>query len=210
MADSASLGRNGRESTRDRIVGLLRRGPKTVEELAGTIGLTDNGIRMHLAALEQAGTIRQSGVRRTGMAGKPATIFEMEPAAELQFSRAYAPLVSELVKVLSERLSSEDLVAIMRETGRRLAGGATLPGDFEARLRATVDLLNQLGALATVEEGQGRFHVQGIGCPLSAAVARCPEVCTAVEELLVALTGGTVEPQCQHGDRPACRFLVCE
>jgi len=189
-------------------VGLLRRAPRTVEELARAVGLTDNGVRLHLAVLERAGVVKQNGVRRTGLAGKPATIFEITPEAELGFSRAYAPLLTELATVLGERLPREQLIDVMRHTGRRLAAGVVLPGDLEARLRATIDLLNQLGALASVQAEDGRFSVQGIGCPLGTAVARCPEVCLAVEELIAELTGGAVTSLCDHGEKPACRFSV--
>ena len=47
------------ESTRGQIVVLLRRSGRTVEELARALGLTDNGIRAHLAVLERDGIARQ-------------------------------------------------------------------------------------------------------------------------------------------------------
>jgi len=209
MPDSATTRRaESRENTRDRIIALLRRGPHTVEDLARAVGLTDNGVRMHLIGLEQSGTIRQSGVLRTGKAGKPASIYEITPEAAVAFSRAYVPILVELVSVLGEQLPPDQLIELMRETGRRLAAGASLPGELEERLRAAVDLLNQLGAIASIEAARNEFTVQGIGCPLSAAVARCPEVCTAVEVLLAELTGGLVTQLCHHGDQPACRFTV--
>jgi len=195
-------------NTRSRIVGLLRRGPKTVDELARAVGLTDNGVRMHLAALEKAGTVQQCGLRRTGSAGKPAAIFQIAPEAESAFSQAYVPMLAELVSVLAGQLPADQLLEIMRETGRRLSAGVSFPGDLEARLHAAVDLLNRLGAIASVEAGHDRFTVQGIGCPLSVAVARCPEVCTAVQVMIAEMTGGTVTQHCQHGDRPACCFSI--
>jgi DNA-binding CsgD family transcriptional regulator len=48
-------------STRGRIVTLLRCTGRTVEELARALGLTDNGVRSHLAILERDGIVRQHG-----------------------------------------------------------------------------------------------------------------------------------------------------
>src|ERR1041385_9434973 len=48
-------------STRGRIVARLRRGPATVEELALEVGLSENGIRVHLATLERDGWIYGGG-----------------------------------------------------------------------------------------------------------------------------------------------------
>src|SRR6478752_5476121 len=39
---------------RGRIIRLLRRGDKTVDELAEELGVTDNGVRSHLTVLEGA------------------------------------------------------------------------------------------------------------------------------------------------------------
>src|SRR5437899_12396588 len=50
-------------STRGRIIQLLRRGSRTVDELAEAVDLTDNGVRGHLATLERDGIVAQTGVR---------------------------------------------------------------------------------------------------------------------------------------------------
>ena len=50
-------------STRGRIVLLLRRGSRTVHELAVALGLTDNAVRTHLTALERDGLVAPSGTR---------------------------------------------------------------------------------------------------------------------------------------------------
>jgi predicted ArsR family transcriptional regulator len=61
------------DSTRGRIVTMLRRSNRTVEDLARALDLTDNGVRAHLAVLERDGIVRQRGsLRRTSGGGKPA------------------------------------------------------------------------------------------------------------------------------------------
>jgi predicted ArsR family transcriptional regulator len=61
------------ESTRGQVVTRLRRSGGTVEELARVLGLTDNGVRAHLAVLERDGIVRQRGSVRCGRGGgKPA------------------------------------------------------------------------------------------------------------------------------------------
>ncbi len=61
-------------STRGQIVTLLRRTSYTVEELAQAVGLTDNGVRAHLAILERDGIVQQRGtVSRGGVAVSPPT-----------------------------------------------------------------------------------------------------------------------------------------
>ncbi len=210
MAQPASVDRRFMETTRGQIVALLRRGQRTVEELANTLDLTDNAVRAHLATLERDGLIRQGGVRRSAGAGKPAALYELHPDAEPLFSRAYAPFLSALLAEVASQLSSEQIEALLEGTGRRLAAAALPPpaATFGVRLQAAVELLTSLGGAAELEERDGAHVIRGYGCPLSATVARRPEVCRAVETLLSDVVGVRVRQCCAQGERPSCCFEI--
>src|SRR3954454_23138598 len=87
-------------STRGRIVELLRRSSRTVEELAGALDLTDNAVRGHLAALERDRLVQQQGTRRG--AGKPAFEYVLTREAEGLFPKAYAPVLGNVLAVLQD------------------------------------------------------------------------------------------------------------
>lgn len=196
------------DSTRGRLLGLLRAGPRTVEELAAELSLTDNAIRQHLVGLERDGMIRQTGVRRGPGAGKPATIYELEPNAEPLLSRAYAPVLSTLLEVVAEELPPQQARKLLRETGRRLAAavGGRATGDLRARARAAAAVLNALGGAVEVEDHRGSATLRGTACPLASAVARNPQVCRAVESLVSEITGEKARECCDRTDRPRCCF----
>lgn len=200
------------ETTRGRIVSLLRRGTRTVEEIARALGLTDNAVRAHLSTLERDGLVRAEGVRRGPGAGKPATLYEVPRNAEPLFSRAYAPVLGALLDELAEQLPPERRGDLMQAVGRRLAAGIGRPSGepLEARVQAGVALLNSLGGDAQAERRDGKLVITGCGCPLSAATSRRPEVCRAVEALLTEVVGAPVRQCCAHGDRPRCCFDVLE
>ena len=197
------------ESTRGQIVVLLRRSSRTVEELAQALGLTDNGVRTHLATLERDGIVRQRGsVRRSG-GGKPAYVYELTPEAEDLFPKAYEPVLRRLLDVLSERMGPEESETLLRAVGHRLAEAQTIPEDgVRARLEAAVAVLNELGGLAELEECNGTFVVRGYSCPLTAVVAGHPEVCRMGETLLTELAGVPIYEHCDRGERPRCCFEV--
>jgi predicted ArsR family transcriptional regulator len=198
------------ETTRGQIVALLRRGSRTVEELARAIGLTDNAVRAHLATLERDGLVRPVGVRRGPGAGKPATLYELHPEAEPLFSRAYAPVLRAMLDVIAERLPEAQVEAMMRDVGRQLAAefGRDVTGDLHARVHAAAALLGALGGEAYVEKGDDTLQLRGYGCPLSAAVTPRAEVCRAVEALLSEVIGVAVREHCDRGERPKCCFQV--
>lgn len=198
------------QTTRGRIVAVLRRGARTVEELARSLGLTDNAVRAHLSTLERDGLVRAEGVRRGPGAGKPATLYEVPRDVEPLFSRAYAPVLGALLDELAEQLPAERRVEVMRAVGRRLAAGIGRPAGepLETRVQAAVTLLNALGGDAQVEQREDKLVIRGSGCPLSAATSRRPEVCRAVEALLTEVVGSPIRECCAHGDRPRCCFDV--
>lgn len=194
-------------SSRGQVVTLLRRGERTVDDLARALGLTDNAVRAHLAALERDGLVAQAGVRRGG--GKPAYTYALSPEAERLFPKAYGALLHELLDVLSERLPSEALADALREVGHRVAVGRAAPtGDLREGVGQAVALLGELGGLAEVEERDGGFVIRGCSCPLAAAVEGHPEACLLAETLLSDVVGVPVRQVCDQGPPPSCRFEV--
>ena len=202
------FGRRFLETTRGRIVALLRRGTRTVDELADQVGMTDNAVRAHLATLERDGLVRQEGTRRPAGPGKPALLYELHPEAEPLFSSAYPPVLATMLDVLVDELPHARAEALLREAGRRLAEGAggRAPGTKLERIHAAAAVLTALGGEVEVVKEDGALTIRGCGCPLSAAVSRRPELCRAVETLVSEVAGAPASEQCDHGDRPRCRF----
>jgi predicted ArsR family transcriptional regulator len=198
------------ESTRGRVVSLLRRVGLTVDELAKAVGLTNNGVRAHLATLERDGLVRQRGtVRPASGGGKPAYVYELTPEAEALFPRAYEPVLGRLLDVLSDELSPQESEALLGGVGRRMAGERGAPhGGVRARLEEAVAVLNGLGGLAELEDHEGGVIVGGYGCPLAAVTLEHPEPCRMVEAFIAELAGVPARERCERGVKPRCCFEV--
>jgi predicted ArsR family transcriptional regulator len=193
--------------TAGRLMALLRRGPMTVDELAAALGVSGNAVRPQLAILERDGLVGRGEPRRG--ASKPSRTYVLTEGAELLFSSAYVPVLTQLLHVLDERLDPLEFDRLMRDVGRRLMADRPRPtGDLRHRAEAASALLNDLGGLARVEEHDGGFRIRGHGCPLSAATRRHPEACNAVESLLSEFAGVPVAKCCDMEDRLRCCFFV--
>ncbi|HEY6711192.1 MAG TPA: helix-turn-helix domain-containing protein [Rubrobacter sp.] len=198
------------DSTRGRIVTMLRRSNRTVEDLARALDLTDNGVRAHLAVLERDGIVRQRGsLRRTSGGGKPAYVYELTQEGEELFPKAYEPTLGRLLDVLSERLGPQESEALLRSVGRRLAEEHSTRADGgHARLKTAVEVLNELGGLAELEERDGALVIRGYSCPLGGVTPEHPEVCRMAEALVAEVAGVSVQEHCERGERPRCCFEV--
>lgn len=195
------------ETTKGRILALLRRGGRTVDELAASLGVSDNAVRPHLSALERDGVVRHQGTRPTG--GKPATVYEVAPEAERLFTRAYIPVLTQLVEVLAERMPPAELEALLRDVGKRLAGNrGPSSGSVRARAEVAATVLTELGGVVDLTEDDGRLALRGYSCPLADAVRAHPATCQAAESLVAEIVGVPVRERCDRSGRPRCCFEV--
>lgn len=196
------------DSTRGRVVTLLRGGASTVEELAERLELTDNAVRAHLSTLERDGLVRQSGVRRG--ARKPHFTYSLTSEAEKLFPKAYDALLNQLIAVLKGRLDEQELEGVLREVGRGIAAGAA-PGqqdDLGSRVQTALKVLAAIGGAAEVEQLEDKFIIYSNGCPLSAAVSVHPEVCRLAETLVSEIVKAPVQECCDRTSTPRCRFEI--
>ena len=198
------------EATRGQLVTLLRRGPRSVDELAQALTLTDNAVRAHLATLERDGLVVQVGTRRGGGVGKPPLLYELASGTDALLSHAYAPVLSALIEEIVAELPPEQSEALLDGLGRRLAATVLPPADAgpAARVEAAAAVLRALGGDVELEDGPDGPRIRGYGCPLSVTVAKRPEACRAVEALVREIVGGEVRQCCRHGSRPSCCFEV--
>ena len=195
------------DSTRGRILALLRVEAQTVNELAATLDLTDNAVRSHLTSLERDGLVRQLGTQ-PGFR-KPHVLYGLTDEAEHMFSKAYGPLLNHVLAVFSKRLPPQELRASLREVGQITAQEhlEQVKGKSrDQRIEFALSVLKALGGDAIVQESEGKQFIRGNGCLLSAATAHHPEACLIVEALLSKIIDVTVKERCHHGENPRCCF----
>lgn len=207
--DRTKLDKRFFESTRGRIVSLIRGSTKTVNELAAELGLTDNAVRAHLLSLERDGLIKQSGIQRGSR--KPHFAYELTDEADQLFPKAYDIALNQLIDVLKGRLTPPELENVLREVGRSLARAQGLNAensDLDQRLQHGLKALEAIGGVARVENVGGKCVIRSEGCPLAAAVAEHPEVCRLAETLLSEIIGTEVQERCNRDGTPRCRFEI--
>jgi predicted ArsR family transcriptional regulator len=192
--------------TRARLLHLLRRSRHTITTLAGSMRLTDNAVRTHIAVLERDGLVEHVGTERdTG--GKPARLYALTREGEELFPKAYALVLGGLVEEIAGADGRARAVELLRAVGRRVASEVASP-EPEARVAAAAAALAGLGGDVEVERTAEGWHLRGYGCPLSAVTAGHPEVCALAQALVEEITGRPVTECCDRSDRPRCGFTV--
>lgn len=195
-------------STRGQVIELLRRSSRTVNELAEELGVTDNAVRSHLAALERDGLLEQHQGTPGGV-GKPAYVYTLTPEADALLPKAYAPVLGVLLGTLAERMEPAAFAELLREVGRRAAAGRVeSASDIRMRIDAAYGVVGEMGGVADIEATDEAVFIRGYSCPLAAVVPDHPEVCQLTEALLSELVGVAVREHCEKGERPRCCFEI--
>ena len=198
------------DTSRGRILALLRRGELTADDIATNLGLTASAVRMQITAMARDGVVRKVGTRPGTT--RPSHVFELTPEVERLLSKAYLPVLTHLVDVVAESLPAPAVERLLRLTGTALAhelsAGKHASGGLEQRVGRASRLMNEhLGALTDVER-DGGFRIRGAGCPLSALTGKHPVVCLAIETFVSEIVGVAVRECCDRNKRPQCCFEV--
>ena len=196
------------ESTRGRIVTLLRKGSFTVNDLAKELELTDNAVRAHLLALERDGLVQQQGTVKGFR--KPHYIYGLSESARDLFPRPYGILFNRLLASLKGALSKAAFVGRLREVGSSIGAENSSNGNStpEDRIENALTAIESLGGSAQVVKENGRTVIRSSGCPFSEAVEEHPEVCKVTESILSEILHADVEEICDRTSSPKCKFVV--
>jgi DeoR family transcriptional regulator, suf operon transcriptional repressor len=198
------------DTTRGRIVTLLRGGGLTADDIAAKLDLTRSAIRVQITAMERDGVVMRVG-KRPGTT-RPFHVFELTAEVEQLLSNAYLPLLSHLVRVFADDLPPQQVDAILRRAGKSLASelsaGRRFTGNLGTRVAMASEMMNeQLGAMTHVESNGG-YVIRGVGCPLAALTGKHPGVCGAMESLVSEVVGAPVHECCDRSQRPRCCFEI--
>ena len=193
--------------TKARLLGLLRRSRQTITSLASALGLTDNAVRLHIAALRRDGIVADVGTQRdTG--GKPARLYGLTREGEELFPKAYALVLAKLVEEIVRTQGRERAIQLLRAVGVQAAAEARTGTDPKERMEAAAAVFRDLGADALVEKTADGWRLQSYGCPLSAVTSGHPEMCELGKALVEEVVGAPVQECCQRSDHPRCAFEI--
>lgn len=195
------------DSPAGRLLLQLRHGPKTIEELAKVIRLTDNAVRNQIKKLEAANLINRSGAR-PGVS-KPAVLYAITLEGQIQFSTIYLPVLSQFFRSAETKCSTTEFETFMKDTGKSLANRYPKPvGGITRRVHSAARLLKSFGGLPVVKRKNGSLVIQSVGCPLAVLTSENSAACKVIESLLAEYVSASVKTCCDMRDEPRCCFEI--
>lgn len=161
------------------IVETLRRDPgRSVNELAGHLGISQVATRRHLVLLEEDGLIEAETVRQGR--GRPAARYRLARAAGHLLPHRYDRFASEALEFLSNRDGQEGLRSFLRWRMQREVAGlgeVVTAEDLHERLAQLAGALSDAGFEASVDGHGDEFRLVQSHCAIEDVAREHPEVC---------------------------------
>jgi len=198
-------------STRDTILHTIKTTQQAnVEGLAEMAQVSPVTVRHHLNALQAAGLIESSSIRRK--VGRPYYVYSLSEKGHELFPKRYVRLTSRLIDEMKARLPEE----VVHEVFENVVLGVVEEhrGEyehlaFEDRLDYLVDLLADEGFLASWENSEGGYTLTEYSCPYISVGRSHSEICTIDKDLIVNVLQVPVEQnRCMLKGDECCEFSV--
>jgi predicted ArsR family transcriptional regulator len=197
------------ESCAGRVIHMLAgRGPMTVRELVGVLGVTTTAVREQVNRLHADGWLVRT--RRRGRTGRPADVFAVSEKVDRLFAGQVDELARLLIDELFARCGAEKSRELLQGVGQRMTRSARAyvgSGPAADRLQRLGRRLAQQGDL--IETGQ---TLEGLRltlhrCPFGSLADQHDEICAMERETLGDLIGAPVrlEKSWAKGQR-RCEF----
>ncbi|MCI0855609.1 MAG: ArsR family transcriptional regulator [Chloroflexi bacterium] len=209
------------ETTRQTILGILRRRKATVNDLTEQLGLAPATVRRHLDILARDGHVDVAQVRRR--TGRPHHLFSISEAGEEQFPKHYVRITNRLIDEIVALKANETADCngpelaelVFQKMAQRLAQqiAPRIHGSsLRERMRATTEALAEEGIIFDVEESDEGYLLLGHGCPCPRVANGNGQMCAHDQRLLSTLLGADVtyvEPS-SVGLEGYCAYRVTE
>lgn len=200
------------ELKRELLLALKRGGPAAIAALAKPRRVTGEAVRLQLSSLERDGWVRRRRAGGGRAAGRPAALYELTPAGEELFPKAYDALSVELLDAVADQIGPKALekvlTALVEARVRRLE--PELKGlPLEKRLERLKELYLSDDPFMSVERRGSELRLVERNCPFFAVASRRPALCSVTVNAMSRLLGRRVarEERFQSG-HGRCAFVV--
>jgi DeoR family suf operon transcriptional repressor len=188
--------------------------PLTARELAELFGVTPNGLRRHLDALEAEELVRHT--REVRGVGAPVHAYRLTEQGQALFPQQYASVLAAVLEAVRETGGPDAVRAVLRRQWTGLVEGARprlaeLPLSERAQLVAELRSSQGYMAEARPDAVGGGATLREHHCAIRDVAERFPEICAAEQELIEELLGVPVH-RTGHilGGCAACEYTVRE
>ena len=208
------------ERTRESVArSILENGPSTAAELSDRLGITPAGIRRHLDALLEEGTLdaREPHAALSRGRGRPSKVFVMTDSGRQKFEHTYDDLAISALRFMSSKNPNfikefaQNRADELERKFLKISNKSSEKSKDKSKdqVKALADFLSSEGYSSTI-------HKVGVGhemcqhhCPIAHVAAEFPDLCEAETAVFSKTLGRHVQrlATIAHGDGVCTTFI---
>ncbi|WP_026465050.1 helix-turn-helix transcriptional regulator [Adhaeribacter aquaticus] len=205
---------NNLEVTSDKILNLLKaQGAKTVADLAKILGLSSEGVRLHLVKMAETGLVKS--ISESKGVGRPILKWSLTEGGNARFPNAHDDLSIQLLQTIKSELGDFMLEKIVEKRGEeilhRYLEALKTCTTLEERISGFALIRRQEGYIADWEKEESGYLFIENHCPICAAATASPVLCKSEQNILKQVLGNGVEvnrvDHILNGDR-RCAYRI--
>jgi len=176
--------------THHKIIEQLKiHGPLTAKVLAQELGLTTMGVRQHMLALEESDDVTFSDEKASR--GRPTRYWSLTDKTNSRFANRHDELSVQLIDSVIEVFGEDGLNQLItnREDATMRTYRLALADRYgiEEKLTTLMNLRNDEGYMATMQQDDDCYWLFENHCPICAAATKCQNFCRSELQLFQSL-----------------------
>ena len=203
------------ERTREGVArSILENGPSTAADLSERLGITPAGVRRHLDALLEDGTLeaREPHAALSRGRGRPSKVFVMTDSGREKFEHSYDDLAISALRFMSTKNANfikEFAQSRAEDLEKKIEKKFAKSKDSKDRVKALADFLTTEGYSSTIHKvGAGQEMCQH-HCPIAHVASEFPDLCEAETAIFSKTLGTHVQrlATIAHGDGVCTTYI---
>ena len=203
------------ERTREGVArSILENGPSTAADLSERLGITPAGIRRHLDALLEDGTLeaREPHAALSRGRGRPSKVFVMTDTGRQKFEHSYDDLAISALRFMSSKnpnFIKEFAENRAEDLEKKIEKKFSKAKDAKDRVKALADFLSTEGYSSTIHKVGAGHEMCQHHCPIAHVAAEFPDLCEAETAIFSKTLGTHVQrlATIAHGDGVCTTYI---
>ena len=203
------------ERTREGVArSILENGPSTAADLSERLGITPAGIRRHLDALIEDGTLeaREPHAALSRGRGRPSKVFVMTDTGRQKFEHSYDDLAISALRFMSSKnpnFIKEFAENRAEDLEKKIEKKFSKAKDAKDRVKALADFLTTEGYSSTIHKVGAGHEMCQHHCPIAHVAAEFPDLCEAETAIFSKTLGTHVQrlATIAHGDGVCTTYI---
>jgi len=180
----------------------------TLDQLAGLLEISRNGVTQHIVTLEKLNCVKSSMLPSAG--GRPSRAYSLTETGNAMFPKQYSLFSTALLSAISENVKAGELESLFQTIGQNLAAPfKNRVNNSHNKIKEVINIMEELGYEANSSSLNSSTEIVAKNCVFHDLAVENSSVCELDRSLISSLLNSKIEQhECMVKGGNSCRFCI--